>query len=426
MTLSIAIVGSGPGGLYCAEALNRRAPDARIDIIDRLPTPYGLVRAGVAPDHQGTKAITRVFDRIMQKPGVRFLGNVAVDSHGAVSLGELQSAYDAVVLASGAHADRRLGIPGEELAGVHGSGAFVFWYNGHPDYQALPISLNQVTAIAVIGNGNVAIDVARVLAKTPAEMAKSDLTEPAAARIHAAPIRDIHLIGRRGPVEANFTYAELSELGRLERCAPLVEPADLPASIGSMEASLAKVKEANLATLHSFATAPATDKSVRLRFHFHTTPLAILGSDRVQTIRLEKTGNSIDLPVQLVVTCIGYRSQAFDGAPLDLASGTIANHNGRVAPGLYAVGWAKRGPSGVIATNRPDSMAVVDCIVADLGAGADKPGPAALDALLTQRKVRAVSFTDWLKIDAAERAAAAPGTPRRKFTGAAEMLGLLG
>ncbi|HUN49770.1 MAG TPA: FAD-dependent oxidoreductase [Candidatus Sulfotelmatobacter sp.] len=425
MTRSIAIVGSGPGGIYCAEALNKRLPEARIDVIDRLPVPYGLVRAGVAPDHQGTKAITRVFDRILQKPGIRFCGNVSVGRD--VGFAELQAAYDAVVLATGAHVDRRLGIPGEALAGVHGSAAFVFWYNGHADFAATPVDLSAVASVAVIGNGNVAIDVARVLAKTADEMAKSDLADHAATAIRAAAVKDIHLIGRRGPVEASFTNAELAELGRLQRTVPLVDAADLPASVGEVEESQRKVKEANLATLRAFAANRPGEKPVRLHFHFHATPVALLGEGRVAGVRLARGGRQFDLPAELVVTCIGYGVGAALDLPSDAARGTFANQAGRVAPRLYAVGWAKRGPSGVIATNRADSFAVADLILADLAQSGDppRPGPAALDELLQARGVRVVGFADWLKIDAAERAAALSGAPRRKIVERAAMLALL-
>lgn len=424
MVLSIAIVGAGPSAVYCAEALKTKSPDARIDVLDRLPTPYGLVRAGVAPDHQGTKAITRVFDRIVQKPGVRFLGNVTVG--GDVTLDEIRGTYDAVVLATGATLDRRLGIPGEDLAGVIGSGAFVFWYNGHPDHVEAPADLAHVRSAVVIGNGNVAIDVARVLAKTPAEMSKSDIAPHAAAAIRGALISEIHIVGRRGPVEANFTFAELSELGRLGRCAPVVDAADLPADAGALPEAVRKAKEANLATLRAFAAADHAGKPLKLRFHFHAAPVAIIGRDRVEAVRFQRAAQTFELPADLVVTCIGYRCATLGGDAgairLDDARGTVSNVDGRVAGGLYAVGWAKRGPSGVIATNRPDSHAVADRIIGEVGAGSAKPGPDGLDRLLSARGIRAVSFGDWLKIDAVERAAAKDGAPRAKLVTFAELL----
>lgn len=434
MNPSIAIVGSGPAGFYTAEALNRKAPDARIDIIDRLPAPYGLVRYGVAPDHQGTKAILRVFERVATRPNVRFLGHVEIGRD--LTLAELAALYDAVVLAVGAPRDRRLGIPGEDLPGVFGSAAFVGWYNGHPDHAGLNPDLN-VDSVAVIGNGNVAIDVVRVLAKTGAEMAKSDLVPAAAAAIRAAPLRALHLIGRRGPVEASFTNAELAELGRLERCAPRVDAADLPADAGAVEESVRKVKEANLATLRQFAAAGDQAKSIGLQFHFHAAPVAVMGRGRVECLRLARTetvdGRTVatdrifDLPCGLVVSCIGYDARPIDGAPFDARRGIFPNEDGRIGPGLYAVGWAKRGPSGVIATNRADGIAVADRVLADLtGVDSSKPGPAGLDARLAAAGTRVVKFADWRRIDAAEIAAAPPGAPRRKLTAVADMLAVLG
>ena len=433
MAVSIVIVGAGPAGFYCAEALIRKRADALIDIIDRLPTPHGLVRAGVAPDHQGTKAITRVFDRTAQKPNLRFLGNVSLGRD--VSLAELQANYDAVVLAFGAPRDRRLGVPGEELPGVFGSGAFVGWYNAHPDFADMAVELGAVRSAVVIGNGNVAIDVARVLAKTPAEMEKSDLAAHAAAVIHPAPLEEIHIVGRRGPIEANFTNAELAELGRLDRCIALVDKAQLPEAVAEVDQSLRKVKEANLATLQSFAGNSPAAKPVRLRLHFWTAPVALIGDRKIEAVRLERTrmegnhcvgtGDVFELAADLVVTCIGYQSVVPSGIPFDADRGTVRNADGRVAPGLYVVGWAKRGPSGVIATNRADSMAVADRIVAGLAPVAGKPGPAGLDSLLAARGVRPVSFADWQRIDAAEVAAGGGGRPRRKFASLTDLLAAL-
>lgn len=427
---SVAIVGSGPAGLYAAEGVLKRLPGARIDVIDRLPTPYGLVRFGVAPDHQGTKAIQRQFDRLLQRPGLRFLGNVTVGRD--LGLDELRGMYDAVVLATGAPCDRRLAIPGEDLAGVYGSAAFVGWFNGHPDFRALAPRLDGTSA-AVIGNGNVAIDVARVLAKSPAEMAASDLCAHAAQAIARAPLTDIWLIGRRGPAEASWTSAELAELGRLERAAPVVDPAGIPDAIDEPDPKAARMREKNLEILRGFAAAPAADRPIRLHFLFHAAPVAVLGQGAAAALRLERTrvadgscigtGAILEIPAATVVSAIGYRCDQLDGAPLDPGRGIVANDAGYVAPGLWTVGWAKRGPSGTIPTNRADSFAVAERLAADLAAAASaKPGPAGLDAVLAARGIAVVDLAGWHRIEAAEAARARLGAPREKLVTLPELL----
>lgn len=428
MSKSFAVVGSGPSGFYAAEALARKFADAEIDLIERLPMPYGLARFGVAPDHQGTKNITRVFARLPEKPNVRFLGLVELGRD--VSLSDLLGLYDAVVLATGAPEDRHLGIPGGDLPGVVGSGTFVSWYNAHPDFAAAGPDLSRVQSVAIIGNGNVAIDVARVLARTPVEMAKSDLSPAILAAIAAAPLSEIHIIGRRGPVEASFTNAELAELGHLARCQPQVRSADLPASAEGAAPEALKIKEANLATLRSFA-GQTGEKPIRLHFHFHARPVALLGNDHLAGLRIMTPEGEQEIRCQLAVTCIGYRARPLAGVPYDEASGTIANDGGRVATGLYAVGWAACGPSGVIATNRQNAIAVVDLIAADAAAsGSPKAGRAGLDAALARKGVRPVLWDDWKKIDAAEVAAAKTAglteAPRLKMRGIAEALAAIG
>ena len=445
MSATVCIVGAGPAGLYAADAIIRKRKDARIDVLDRLPSPFGLVRAGVAPDHQGTKAITRQFERTLGKPGVRFVGNVALGE--AVSLAELRDLYDAVILAVGAPEDRRLGIDGEGLAGVYGSGAFVGWYNGHPDHAALAPRLPG-PAVAVVGNGNVALDIARVLAKTPAEMAGADLTEEAAAAIAAAPLTDIHLIGRRGPVEASFTPAELGELGALARAVPVVDAADLPEAVGPLaDESERAVKEKNLEILKGFAARrdQADHAPLRLHLHFFAAPVAVLDDGagaaaglRLARTRLENgravlTDKTFDIAARTVISAIGYRCATLDGVPLDQGRGLIPNSEGRVDDGLFAVGWARRGPSGVIPTNRADSMAVAAHVLDWLEAAADdsdsdsgRAGPDGLDRLLAERGVRVVSLADWGRINAAEvERGAADGRPRRKVTTTAAMLAIL-
>jgi ferredoxin--NADP+ reductase len=406
----IAIVGAGPAGLYCADGLLRKLTDARIDLYDRLFAPFGLVRYGVAPDHQGTKAVTRLLDRLIAKGNPRFLGQITLGRD--VTLDELRRHYRAVVLATGCAIDRRLGIPGEDLAGVIGSGAFSRWYNCHPDAQACPVELARVRRAAVIGNGNVAIDVARVLAKSAEELAGSDLTDAARAAFASCPIEEVLIIGRRGPVEANFTNAELAELGRLARAAPVVDPSDLPDAIGEV-AGDRKVKEANLATLRGFVDMPA--KPVRIRFLFHCVPVAFEGAGHLSAIRLRHgDGTEEKLPIDLAVSCIGYRGAAIDGAPFDTERGTVPNAEGRVAPGLYVTGWARRGPSGVIPTNRTDGMALADKIAADLAELTPPEDESDLLDRLRERGVKVVTYDDWHRHDLAEIAAAAPGAPRNK------------
>lgn len=432
MPLQVAIVGAGPSGFYTAASLLRAAEDCRIDIIEALPTPYGLIRAGVAPDHQSTKGVSRVFARAAQNPRVGYYGNVALDRD--VSLDELRGLYDAVVLATGAPLDRPLGIPGSDAAGVYGSAAFVGWYNGHPDLRDLNPDLN-TTAIIIIGNGNVAIDVARVLVKTPAEMAASDLAAHAAAMIHQAPIEDVYIIGRRGPVEAKFTNKELSEMGELAGCAPVVDAAQLPAMVaGEMSDRARARREKNLATLREFADRPAGNACKRVHFVFCAGPVEVLGAGRMRGLRLERTrvenghaigtGEMFEIPCGAVISAIGYRMPRLAGVPRDETSGVVASDDGRVGAGLYVVGWAKRGPSGVIGTNKGDGAFAARQILEDV-VESGKSGKQGLERLLSEREVGWVSFEDWLRIDAAEIAAAPAGAPRRKFTRVGDMLDVI-
>jgi len=433
MPVQVAIVGAGPSGFYAAAALLQAGDDVRIDFIEALPTPFGLIRAGVAPDHQSTKGVARAFARTAQDPRVGYYGNVVLGRD--VTLDELRGLYDAVVLATGAPHDRPLGIPGSDKPGVYGAAAFVGWYNGHPDFCDLNPDLT-TRAVAVIGNGNVAIDVARVLVKTPAEMAASDLAQNAAAAIHAAPIEDVYLIGRRGPVEAKFTNKELSEMGELAECVPVVDPAQLPAEVtGAMSDRDRRLREKNLATLRAFARRQPGEKRKRVHFVFCAKPVEVLNGDRVRGLRLERTrvdggraqgtGEVFDIPCGVVISAIGYRMPPLAGVPMDEAGGIVRNQDGRVAPGLYAVGWAKRGPVGVIGTNKADGDLVARHIGEDVVA-AGRPGGPGLAALLRERGGRWVTFADWLRIDAAEVAAAPSGAPRRKLIHIKDMLRVLG
>ncbi|MEW5704591.1 MAG: FAD-dependent oxidoreductase [Pseudomonadota bacterium] len=431
MTIKVAIIGAGPAGFYTAEALTEAGADVEVDLIEYLPSPFGLIRAGVAPDHQTTKKVQKSYAKTALKPAVRYYGNVKVGRD--VGLAELQAVYDAVVLAIGAPTDNAAHIPGADKKGVYGSAAFVGWYNGHPDFRELNPDLNTKT-VAVIGVGNVAVDIARVLVKTRAEMATSDLPDYAADAIEAAPIADVYMFGRRGPVDAKFTNVELREMGKLENCVPVLDPAQLPEAVtGNYEDRDLRVREKNLATLKEFSLRKADEKPKRVHFVFYAAPVAILGGDRVEGIRMERTrvedgraigtGEFFEIACGVVIPAIGYRSTPIAGAPFDEKWGIVPNRDGRVSEGLYAVGWIKRGPTGTIATNKPDGKLAAEQILADCKGG--KPGRNAFEKLLGERGVRVVSFEEWQKIEAVEDAAATPPTPRKKFVTVEDMLAAL-
>ncbi len=433
MPHSFAVVGSGPGGMYAAQGLVDKLPGCRVDVFDRLPSPFGLIRGGVAPDHQTTKRVGRAFEKTMLSDGVRFLGNVQIGHH--VEIGTLEDIYDAVILAYGAPYDNRLGIPGEDKINVFGSNAFVGWYNCHPDFVDLDPDL-EVDAVAVIGVGNVAVDVARVLAKTPVEMAVTDLPAYAGEAIDAAPIRDIYMFGRRGPVEAAFTNVELREMGRLENAQPVVDLDQLPETVEAphMSARDLRLRARNVTTMRGFAGVSGDGKAKRVHFRFFASPVEILGRDRVEGVRLERTrvedgrciptGEVFDIACGLVVTCIGSRAEQLAGVPFDARAGVVLHEDGRVRPGLYAVGWVKRGAVGTIGTNKNDSLAVVDLLIGEL-AGPGRDGPGMFDRLAAERGLRVVSYPDWQAIDRLETEAAAPGAPRRKFVTSEDMLAAL-
>jgi len=433
MTISVAIIGSGPAGCYTAEALLKSDTDVQVDVIDRLPTPFGLIRAGVAPDHQTTKKIQKKFGATLTNPSVRYFGNVDIGRD--LSLAELREMYDAVVLAFGAPFDHKLGIPGEDKAGVYGSASFVGWYNAHPDLRNLDPALD-IKAVAVIGVGNVAIDAARVLVKDSAEMADSDLPAYAAEAIQSSPITDVYIIGRRGPIEAKFTNVELREMGKLEHCVSLVDPAQLPEEVGDVDLSDRdkRLKERNLNTLKEFADCKPSDKPKRVHFVFYASPVEILGDDRVKGLKLERTkiedgraigtGKFFEIDCGLVIPAIGYRGTSIEGAPFDERRCIVPNDDGRVEDGVYAAGWIKRGPTGVIATNRPDGEAAAAHILEDIKSG-EKPGRAAFEKLLAERDITIVDAAGWEKIEAAENEAAKPPAPRLKFDNINDMLAVV-
>jgi len=435
----VAVIGSGPAGYYTAEALQKLYGDGvAIDMIDRLPVPYGLIRSGVAPDHQSIKAVYRRYEKVALSSNVRFVGNVTVGPD--VTVAELKDLYDAVVLATGAPDDRALEIPGSDLPGVVGSAAFVGWYNGHPDFADLDPPLG-VAAAAVIGNGNVALDVARILSKTRGEFAESDIAGHALDALEASAIRTVHVLGRRGPHQIAMTPKELGELGHLEDAAPKVDLEDFPAEVD--DALLEPGMRKSVTHLRSFALLPG-GKRKTIDFDFFAMPVAVEGDGKVERLVVERTeltddlrsvgtGEHYRLECGLVVSCIGYQTPPIEGVPYEHGRGRFANCDGVIAPpgaagGLYCVGWARRGPTGTIGTNRPDGFEVADRIAASAppGSSGGRRGGAGLDSLLAERGVAPVAFCDWQRIEAAETARARSGSPREKFTSIAEMLSQLG
>ncbi len=409
----IAIIGSGPAGYYTAEAAQKKfGDDVRIDIIDRLPVPFGLIRFGVAPDHQSIKAVSNRYEKVALSDNVRFVGNVSVGKD--VSIDELNGLYDAVVvLATGAPNDRKLDIPGGDLPGVFGSAAFVGWYNGHPDFANLAPALDG-KHVVVIGNGNVALDVARILSKTRAEFSTSDIVTHALNALEQANTEEVTILGRRGPHQIAMTPKELGELGHLARATPRVEQADLP-DLGE-DALLEPGMRKSVTHLREFAAIPEAfhaEKAVSINFDFFAAPVAIEGDGRVERIVIERTalddqmrsvrtGETYTIECSMVISCIGYQTPPIEGVPYEHGRGRFASDDGRILPGLYCVGWARRGPSGTIGTNRPDGYAIVDLIADDIGIGDGKFGRAGLDELIEKRGVRVVKYSDWKKIEEAE------------------------
>ena len=431
-----AIVGSGPAGFYTAEALAKAYGDAaQIDIIDRYPVPYGLIRFGVAPDHQSLKAVSRRYDKVAETEGVRFVGNVAIGSD--VSVEELTKLYDAVILATGAPNDRTLGIPGEDLPGVVGSAAFVGWYNGHPDFADLDPPLSGGAA-AVIGNGNVALDCARILAKTGHEFEGSDIVGHALDALGKASTKTITILGRRGPHQIAMTPKELGELGHLEEASPSVDPADFPPAEADEALEPGHRKSVNI--LREFAGGAAdAGKPKNMVFDFFAKPLRIEGEGKAERIVIERTrldedgravgtGETYEVPASLVISAIGYSTPPLAGVPYDDRHGHYLNDHGQIGDGLYCVGWARRGPTGTIGTNRPDGYEVAEQVAAAMPAGSSsgKTGGHGLDALLKDRGIHSTSFEDWRTIEKAEEAQARPGSPREKFVHPDDWMKVLG
>jgi NADPH-dependent glutamate synthase beta subunit-like oxidoreductase len=431
-----AIVGSGPAGFYTAEALNKAYGErARIDILDRYPVPYGLIRFGVAPDHQSLKAVSKRYDKVAEEPGVDFIGNVTVGRD--VSVDELLELYDAVILAIGAPHDRKLGIPGEDLPGVIGSAEFVGWYNGHPDFADLGPPLDGTHA-AVIGNGNVALDCARILSKTHHEFEGSDIVGHALEALDGSAIKTVTILGRRGPHQIAMTPKELGELGHLEESSPVVEAADFPPV--EADDALDPGHRKSITILREFAaTPPDATKPRRLVFDFFARPVAIQGDGKTERIIVERTmldqngaargtGETYEVPASLVISAIGYSTPQIDGVPYDERGGKFRNEGGIIGNRLYAVGWARRGPTGTIGTNRPDGYEVAEQVASAMpaGSGDDRAGAEGLKALLAERGVLPTDYDDWRKIEETEIGRARPGSPREKLVRVEDWLSALG
>src|SRR5256885_6055629 len=435
-----AVVGSGPAGFYTAEALEKAyggaaGNGARIDILDRFPVPYGLIRFGVAPDHQSLKAVSKRYDKVADSAGVDFIGNVTVGRD--VSVAELLELYDAVILATGAPHDRKLGIPGEDLPGVVGSAEFVGWYNGHPEFADLDPPLSGTHAV-VVGAGNVALDCARILSKTRHEFEGSDIVGHALEALDHSAIQTITILGRRGPHQIAMTPKELGELGHLEAASPVVDTADFP----PLEAddALEPGHRKSITVLRGLAAPPPDSaKPKRMVFDFFAKPLRIEGDGKAEQIIVERTeldekgaargtGETYEVPASLIVTCIGYSTPPIDGVPYDERGGKFLNERGRIAERLYAVGWARRGPTGTIGTNRPDGYEVADQIAAAMppGSSGERAGAEGLKRLLETRGVMATDYDDWRKIEETEIARARPGSPREKLVRVEHWLETLG
>ena len=441
----VAVVGAGPSGFFAAASLLRfgaesagaGGPDVRIDMIEMLPTPWGLVRSGVAPDHPKIKSISRTFEKTAEDPRFRFFGNVTVGEH--VSTDELSDRYDAVVYAVGTQSDRTMGIPGEDLPGSVPAVDFVGWYNAHPHFTDMDPDISTGRAV-VIGNGNVAIDVARILVTDPDVLAKTDIADHALEALRAKGISEVVIAGRRGPLQAAFTTLEVRELGELEGVDVIVDPADLAGISDEDAVAAGKTEAANIKVLRDYATRAPRPGHRRIVFRFATSPAEIKGSGHVEEIVLgsnelvehdgrvvaRDTGERETLPVHLVVRAVGYAGVPVPGLPFDDSRGTIPHTGGKITGRVndYVTGWIKRGPSGVIGTNKSDSQDTVDTLVADLAsASARGADPDELAAWLLERSPQLITGAHWQVLDAHERSAGEPhGRPRVKLVNVADML----
>ena len=415
-TFKIAIVGAGPAGYFAAQALQNLANDDcvfEIDMIERLPTPWGLVRSGVAPDHPKIKTVSKVFEKIASQESFRLFANVEIGSD--ISVAQLQDKYDAVIIATGTSLGKTLGIPGENLRGSLSAASFVPWYNAHPDFVGVDTPLDADTAV-VIGAGNVAMDVARMLALEPSELDPTDTADHAIDAFKKSNIRKVYMSARRGPEHAAFTSPELRELPKLEHTNVIMNKADIEAAILRAGDTPEKDVKSNLDAMLLIAENPKSEHERTLQFLFQHTPKEILGTDRVEGVVYSTPNGDVTIKCGLVITAIGYQAHGIDGVPYE--NGKVVNSDGRVKDNLYVVGWAKRGPSGVIGTNKSDSAAVMELLVSDLKSP-KKAGD--ISELLTHQVV--VSQERWQKINEAEVAAGeAKGKPRVKSVERKELL----
>ena len=460
----VAIIGAGPSGIYAAEALSQQtAEPVEVAVIDRLPVPFGLVRYGVAPDHHSIRSIRNTLERTLEKSGVRFYGDVTIGED--LSIEELRGVVDAVIYAYGAGSDRRLGIEGEALIGSIAASEFVAWYCGHPDVhpdvdgsrlrtltpeqtaERAALLLDQAREAVVVGVGNVALDVARVLIKNTAELADTDMADDVLASLEHKRVSDVHILGRRGPAYTSFTTKELRELGELADVDMIVDPQDLVLD----ESSLAvlgqdKVAARNVAVLREWADRPLAGASRRIHFHFWTRPTRVLGSHQVEGVAVERTALTADgyvqaaggqqtIPAQLVVRSVGYRGLPLSGVPFDDSTGRVPHAEGRVirdggfSPNEYVTGWIKRGPTGVIGTNKSDAVETVTSLLTDIhdGAVTARHSMAELDALLASRGIRPLDMPAWHRIDAAEiQRGASHGRLRTTLAHRSELLAAAG
>ena len=417
---TVAIIGAGPAGYFAAQALHNMQNEERtfaIDIIERLPTPWGLVRSGVAPDHPKIKTVSKVFEKIAADPNFRLFANIEIGSE--ITIAQLQEKYDAVIIATGSSLGKKLGIPGENLPGSMSAADFVPWYNAHPDFADVDVPFDCDTAV-VIGAGNVAMDVARMLALEPTELDPTDTADHAIASFKNSAVRDVYISARRGPEHVAFTSPELRELPKLEHTNVLIHKGDIEAAIIRAGDTPEKEVKSNLDAMLLIADAQKTHHARTMHFLFAHTPKEIIGSDRVEGVVYSTPNGDVTIKCGLVITAIGYQAQAIDGVPYE--NGKVVNTDGRVKENMYVVGWAKRGPTGVIGTNKSDSAAVMELLVEDL----QSPKNAGdISGLLTHQVV--VSQERWQKINEAEVAAGqVKGKPRVKSIKHRELLKLAG